>query len=310
MRPMRMRTLLMVTAAILVACSGGEAPHGPEDGIDCGVCLVEQACDRSTGTCVRALGESEPCGPDHEGICGEGLSCGAVPPNGEERCSRACSASTAAEVCGTEMTCFARPRRSGETSGFCARPAGEGEACDATRLIFCSGENLTCITPTEERSDGTCFRRCDPSLGAAHCAAGQVCADPFPSTPNVGICVVPLEAGARCDHTELRFCATGELCARPGPDSWGYCHTRCVDDADCSGQQTCVEPTEGIRFCADAVPLDGICSAFDDLYCARGDMCVRVGDETLCKRDCTEKGACPSGLVCTALDGSDRMACL
>ncbi len=309
MHRMLSRTLVLSCVLFLVSGCESEAPQGPTNGIACGECLPGQACDRSTGNCETAIAEAEPCGEGIEGVCDEGMTCGAVADQGPHRCSKPCSATTAAEVCGEGGRCFARPGQVGASDGFCARPAGEGDTCDNTKLTFCSGRGLSCITPTRDRTDGQCFRLCDPGLSPTDCGSGQVCADPFPSTPEKGICVAPIPAGEKCDHTQLKFCGTGELCARPGPDTWGFCHKRCTADTDCTSPQTCVEPTEGIRFCSDAVPLDGRCSAPNDLYCARGDMCVRVGSDTLCKRDCTDSGTCPTG-TCSTLDGSERKACL
>ncbi|MFN7133377.1 MAG: Dickkopf N-terminal cysteine-rich domain-containing protein, partial [Myxococcales bacterium] len=231
------------------------------------------------------------------------------PGDGPMRCARACTASNTAEICGEGFRCYARQGELGATQGVCGKPAAEGEPCDRAAFVYC-GSGTSCITPSAERSDGLCFRVCSPRAQSADCTEGRVCADPFSSRPETGICVPPIPRGERCDHAALRFCGPGELCARPGPDSWGMCHRRCAQDSDCTDGESCVEPSAGIRFCAQPVPRDGRCSATLDQYCGRGDICVSIGADNFCKQDCTASNTCAAGQTCSRLEGSDRKACL
>lgn len=302
--------------ALVCACGDGERPGGPgEDaGASCPPCAADQTCDRASGACVLALVEGEPCGelPGDggfvEGLCREGLECGAV-GGGVSRCSRGCTAKNVS-VCGEGRECFARPGSS--TQGFCGKRAAVGESCDIASLTVC-GPGLSCITPSSEETAGRCFANCGGAAGG--CPAGQSCADPF-AAEGVGFCVVPVE---RCDYTRLEFCGQGELCVRPPDVSWGYCHKRCEESADCGGGE-CVFAIPGIGYCVEpvgscaadmAVPSCEVCDAAQDLHCGSDDLCVEIEGRTVCKPDCTREGTeCPGKTVCTSLEGTGLRVCL
>lgn len=313
----RFSSAATLAVALVWACGGGDRPGGlggGDAGAACPPCAIDQTCDHGSGECVLALVEGELCGelPGDggivEGLCREGLECGAV-GSGGARCSRGCTAKNVA-VCGEERECFARPGSSAQ--GFCGKRVAVGETCDIGSLTVC-GSGLSCITPSSGQTAGRCFANCGGSAGG--CPAGQSCADPF-AVAGVGFCVVPVE---RCDHTRLEFCGQGELCVRLPDVTWGYCHKRCEESVDCGGE-TCVFVTGGIGFCAEPVGSCGegelasnceVCDPAQDLHCGNGDLCVEIAGSTVCKPDCTLEGSqCPGDTVCTPLEGTGLRVCL
>ncbi len=318
------RAISLLALSLLCSCLG-ERPNGPagSDGGGCS-CPQGQTCDPTSGACATALAEGEACdqlpGADAglaQGICGPGLVCGAVGdrrPDGQDikRCSVECNASNQAQRCGAERSCFGRP---GATGGFCASSSLAGQPCDIAQLRLCKGSRLSCVVANAGDTAGRCFTLCDPTSGQSPCAAAESCAALFPADPATGLCVAPAADG-RCDYSKLEYCAAGDLCVRPTADSAGFCHRQCAGPQDCPGG-SCVEPIAGYKFCVSPVAR---CTATDpsgcpacdsaaDKYCAAEDLCVKLGQATVCKQDCTASSAvCPS--QCAALAGSDRKACL
>jgi len=306
---------------MLAGAFGCVAPSSTPPATDAGwpACAEGTVHDPSSGACVTALPLAANCGtlPDGgvvDGRCAGGLSCVDVGA-AVGRCAKDC---TAKDGCSEGRTCYARAGSTSGIPGFCGSAVGVGEHCDASALIFCSGDNLTCIAPSAGETAGKCVKYCDPRIADPNpeCAQGESCADPFPDDPSLGVCVVPAGAyPSQCNHSLLVFCGNGDLCVRPwaGPD--GHCHKRCTQDANCGSGQQCLSPIPGVSFCAAPVErcpkgdACASCAAEEDHYCGRADLCVDFGQQgTGCKADCSKAACPPDGTTCTALGASQ--ACL
>ncbi|MBI5549613.1 MAG: hypothetical protein HY901_37480 [Deltaproteobacteria bacterium] len=324
------RTWLAIALLCLAACNcGSELPDS--HGLDAAApvcptpCDDGQTCDPASLVCVKALHEGEACGdaPDggvFEGACLPGFSCGPV-GGSARRCSKDCTAHTALEVCGSARKCFARPG-SASSSGYCGTAASEGQPCDDSLLAKCSGNNLTCVSPAG-KSAGLCFHYCDPGEADPNpeCSANASCADPFPSDPAKGLCVVPPGGYPdKCDYDRMVFCGRHGICVRPTDEPWGYCHLRCEKSEDCAvAGQVCTFPSAGLGICVQAVArcvgsdpsACGTCEAEDDGYCGPDDFCVFVPARSspVCKQDCSASRACSAG-TCSRVEGTDRYVCL
>lgn len=319
--------LLLLALGPAAACNcGAVSPNIP--GADAGTppecspaCATGMACDPATLTCVPALLEGALCGTVAdggvvEGVCAPGLSCG--PVGSQKRCSKDCSAADAAKICGEARKCFARPGGSAAT-GYCGSAATEGQPCADSQLVKCTGDALVCVNAGGETA-GRCFHYCDPRVADPNpeCAPGTSCANLFPDDPAKGVCVVPVARyPARCDYSTLAFCGRNEACVRPTEEPWGYCHTRCASPSDCTGGESCAQPTTGLSICVAPVARCvgaatagcAACSAADDRYCGAEDLCVRLGGDTVCKQDCTGGKACAAG-ACKPVVGTERSVCL
>jgi hypothetical protein len=287
-------------------------------GARCAACPEGKVCDPGEGICVNALPVAAACGalPDGgavEGLCAAGLSCVDV-GGGAQRCARDCSEK---EGCTEGRTCYARVGAQAGPFGFCASQARAGELCDATALVFCGGDNLTCVAPSVGKTAGRCFKYCDPRTPDPNpeCTAGESCADVFQEDPARGICVAP--AGTypkQCNHASFAFCGRGQTCVRPTAQPFGYCHPRCAAGS-CPPGERCLAP--GVSFCAAPVarcePGGSACSrcaAEEDRYCAPEDFCVLLGQARVCKADCSVGQACPEGTECKLLGSSGSSICL
>lgn len=311
--------LLLMLAAALGCASASQTPSGAD--ARCPACLDGTVCNSDAGTCATALPVAAACGalPDGgaiEGLCAEGLSCVSV-GGGAQRCARDC---TSQSGCTEGRTCYARVGAPSGTPGYCASRARVGEPCDAAALVFCGGDNLTCVAPAVDQTAGKCFKYCDPRTPDPNpeCLSGQSCADLFPGDPARGICVVPPGGyPSQCNHSLLAFCGRRQLCVRPTVQDYGYCHDRCSGDQNCTESERCLTPVQGLSFCVTPVARCAgepsacpRCGGEEDRYCAPEDLCVSLGQARVCKTDCTQRQACPAGTTCTPLGTSGSAICL
>lgn len=314
----RLVLLLVLTAAF--ACTSPRKDLVEADA-GCLACPDGLVCSLDAGSCATALSLAAPCGapPDggaSEGLCATGLSCVSV-GSGVQRCAQSCASQSS---CGQGLACFAQVGASSGAPGYCASQASAGQACDSAALVFCNGDNLTCVTASADQTAGQCFEYCDPRKAEPNpeCAAGQSCAGLFPDDPSLGICVAPAGTYPRqCNYASLAFCGNGQLCVRPTTQAYGYCHTRCSKDSDCTDGERCLTPAAGISICVAPVARCAAddaacpsCGGEQDAYCAPEDLCVSLGQARVCKADCTAGEDCPANTACAAVGASGSSVCL
>lgn len=188
----------------------GCAPPRVQDAVPNGdPCFTSRDCESgacynrftsSCGRCVAPLAPGSSCDPDRD-VCLGG------------RCtsSGVCTSSvTLDETCDENRVCTG-PLLC--RSGRCALPGGAGaacssdEPCDPTAGLACDPETLRCTDVVFQRRGEVCMLQ--DNAGLVACGEVSVC-EPSndPTSPDVGVCVAPAQAGSPCGSG----CDTGLMC--------------------------------------------------------------------------------------------------
>ncbi len=267
-------------------------------------CAAGCFCDEASGACI----ESPFCSTDAD--CGVGWTC-----DGRSTCIPVVSGCTADAECAAACYCEELNGTCIE-SGYCAADADcawLGMECDESRS--------TCIPP-EVVTPTACTLDAD-------CAAGQTCCDGeckdarIPG--DVGNCTYSGECGGglcvdgSCHPacTTNADCGTGDICAidgyctsDPAPTPVcvfnadcgdataftcinGYCHSNCLDDAQCLNPADFCE----IGVCQPDWRTVSECAITND--CASTEACVDGQCRTDCMQD-SDCDLCVDGPVCGA----------
>jgi len=230
-RPVRLGALIACGfAALGTGCNSTHADA-------CGGCPTQQVCvlvplddGGTTAACGTVSDTAGPCGISPLAVCNDdaGLSCfGFGGPEGA--CFQICDPQNPS--CPSGLSCL--PALSTYESGICAEPAPDGARCDASQLLFCPTGQV-CM------GEGTCLKRCDPSLTTSECPQLETCVRPSPFQPELAVCVQPEPVGNACSPLANVYCDNGALCVYLSPDAGqGECLLDCTDGGVCPPPQTC-----------------------------------------------------------------------
>jgi hypothetical protein len=169
----------------------------------------------------------------------------------------------------------------------------------ALTAAACGGRN-DFNTVTDCRDDGGC--QC---LDERDCPEGQDCLDGRCGVRqyDAGTPLLPFGAPCKVD-TECE----SQHCLPPGPGNGGVCTVECGFDLPaCPSSWECKTATSAADLLLCVPPIDRLCQLCEeDRDCnAIGDLCVTVGTERVCGRDCANGTTCPAGYACRDIDGGD-----
>jgi hypothetical protein len=162
----------------------------------------------------------------------------------------------------------------------------------ALQVAACGGRNDANLTRSC-LEQGTC-----ECMSKSDCAAGKDCIDGRCEELKFDAGPMLLGFGMPCRQDEE--CESGH-CLPPGPGNGGLCTVVCSGQAPCPLEWDCktADFAAGLLLCAPTI--DHICQGCQqDADCnAIGDLCVQVGGQAVCGRDCAPGTACPVGYGCS-----------
>lgn len=131
------------------------------------------------------------------------------------------------------------------TTGRCARPVANGDACSAEGQHFCGADSM-CFGMNG--SEEICHPRCD--VEGQECAEGQVCG----TQTGAPVCIAALMNGESCELDVDPPCSDDSVCY--GEEGSEECHPRCdVEGQECGDGEVCGADS-GEMVCVPG-PVDG-----------------------------------------------------
>ena len=239
--------------------------------------LLDTPSEEQVTACVYYQAAADWCDPIKGWLCDDGLSCLDVDdPTGFGLCAADCAVNL--DCAGYEV-CVEGLTPNGVPTKGCLSPSLAGAPLPACNDVWpCEGTDV-CV-------EGACVEPCSDG-----CPASQNCVD--------GGCVYASPLGHSCAPGWAWLCVGDATCSLDKGSDAGVCVSTCLDDGDCSPEESCFPgPAQG-QLCLTAVGFGGACSfglgtaCDDDGYC----MFLGSGAAGFCTAACPGigQGGCPDG---------------